>query len=111
MTAVGPKIDSEGTAQLSPLTEWTLALAVPTTDTILSAQFTCGFCRRIYCPTAGTLSVKRGSATIAGGAVANDAAFVSYAMAANTYLDGIFVAIAGSSNGTPTSIANLVLEL
>ena len=77
----------------------TYALAIEAGDTDVSTIFSAGFCRRIYAISAGTLFVQR----------KGDEAMNAYTLAVGGVLEGIFVAVGGTTTGSSAITVNLEL--
>jgi hypothetical protein len=84
-------------AQRNRFPTCTYALTLAAGNTAVSTIFTAGFCRRIYCNTAGTLYVQR----------QGDAVLTPYTVVAGTVLLGIFVTIGGTTAGSTAATVNL----
>jgi hypothetical protein len=92
-TPIGPNTMPVGEIDL--LTQCTQAITI-SGDQLMSSYFTCGFARRIYVDALGDVYIKR----------RGDTAFTAYhAVPVGTYLDGIILAVGGST--TAAVIAEL----
>ena len=87
------------------LPEQTHALAIPAGDTLLNTIFNAGYARRIYVQTAGTLYVAR----IGDLDDSKALVYTPYTVAANTYYDGVWAAIGGTTRGSTS--ATVILEV
>ncbi len=95
----GPSTVPADAAQHNRKPTCTYALVLPSGDTQVSTIFRTGFCTRIYCNTAGTLYVQR----------QQDGVMTPYTVVAGTVLEGIFVAIGGTTTGSSAATVNLEL--
>jgi hypothetical protein len=84
-------------AQRNLFTVATWALAIGSADTLMSAVFNAGFARRMVAQASGTLYVKR----------QGDTAFTPYVVSAGTVLEGIFIALGGTTTGSSGITVNL----
>jgi hypothetical protein len=104
VSAVGPRIGPFSTANdLGPLTSATYAWTVGASDLDLTTKtvFNAGCCRRVFCTDPGAvLYIKR----------IGDSAFSPYTLPiGGGYIDGVIVAIGGTTTGTVAT--TIVLEV
>ena len=88
MSALGP--ESAQADVTSRYTSATVAQTIGAPDILASAVFRCGVIRKIFTGPGGNIAVKR----------SGDTAFVVYATAAKTYLEGQFIAVGGTGSGS-----------
>ena len=84
-------------AQRNLLTVATFALTIGSADSLMSAIFAAGFCRRIVPQASGTVYVKRQA----------DSGFTPYAASAGVAIDGIIIAVGGTGTGSSAITVNL----
>lgn len=101
MSAVGPNSAPQTTATATVLSTQGVQVTVGLPDVLLTSVFNCGFCRRVVAQAAGTVFVQR----------SNDAAPISYLLAAGAAVEGHITLIGGSTNHAGASAIAINLEV
>lgn len=100
MSAVGPNVQAQTGTEYNN----TAGVTPASGDQVVSALFTSGFARRVYCNGAGVIFIAR-----SGDGTPSTPTYTSYTVVAGTALPGNIVAVGGTTRGT--TVSSYVLEL